>query len=81
MDDLWLSSRTSVLPLMSICSEDGFCGVFLLLGFVGMVLSAMVSNLHDPNPVLVVLFNWVLFALIAIAVAKFRKRRKGETTA
>ncbi|HEY6376095.1 MAG TPA: hypothetical protein VIX90_11295 [Edaphobacter sp.] len=68
----------SVLPLMDVCRP---CGVFLLMGFVGAVLSAMVSNLHDPNPVLVVLFNWILFALLAIAVAKVRKRRKGEPAA
>jgi len=69
----------SVLPLMSICS--GPCGVFLLMGFGGAILSAMVSNLHDPNPVLVVLFNWILFALVAIAIAKFRKHRKGAPIA
>jgi hypothetical protein len=75
----------SVLPLLSVCSEDSPCGMFLglflVLGFGGAVLSAMVSNLHDPNPVLVVLFNWIFFGLVAIAIAKFIKRRKGEKAA
>jgi hypothetical protein len=82
---IWIVSgclaALSVLPLMSVCDVEGPCGVFLLMGFGGAVLSAMVSNLHDPNPVLVVLFNWVLFALVAIAIAKFRKRRKGGSAA
>ena len=69
----------SVLPLTDVCNTDGPCGVFLVMGFGGMVLSAMVSNLHDPNRVLVVLFNWILFALVAIAITKFRKRSKGES--
>jgi hypothetical protein len=71
----------SALPWMGICNEDGPCGWFLgvlgLVGFGGAFLSAMVSNIHDPNPVLVVFFNWILFALVAIAIAKYRKRRKG----
>jgi len=75
----------SVLPWMGICNEDGPCGVFLgvfgLIGFGGAVLSAMLTNLHDPNPVLVVIFNWIFFALVAIAIAKFRKRLKGEPVA
>jgi hypothetical protein len=72
----------SILPLTNLCGDDGGpCGVFLLIGFGGVVLSAMVSNLHDPNLVLIVLFNWVLFALVAIAIAKFRKHRKGEPAA
>jgi hypothetical protein len=53
----------------------------MLMGFGGLLLSAMVSNLHDPNVVLAVLFNWIIFALVAIAVAKFRKHRRGEPTA
>jgi hypothetical protein len=70
----------SVLAWIGICSEGPcawFLGVFGVIGFVGALLSAMVSNLHNPNPVLIVLFNWILFALVAIAIAKFRKRRKG----
>jgi amino acid transporter len=71
----------SVSPLLSVCDQDGPCGVLMLMGFGGLLLSAMVSNLHDPNVVLAVLFNWIIFALVAIAVAKFRKHRRGEPTA
>jgi hypothetical protein len=69
----------SALPLMSVCSVDGPCvmflGIFQFVGFGGTLLSAMVSNLHVPNPVLVVLFNWILLALIAIVIAKLVKHR------
>jgi hypothetical protein len=72
----------SVLPFMSVCSEDGPCGIFLgvfgLLGFGGAILSAMLSNLHDPNPVLIVLFNWVFFGFMGILITSFIKRRKEE---
>lgn len=75
----------SVLPWVGICNEGGPCawflGVFGVIGFGGVVLSAMVTNLHNPNPVLIVLFNWIFFALVAIAIAKFRKRRKGAPIA
>jgi hypothetical protein len=75
----------SVLPWMGICNEGGPCsmflGVFGVIGLGGAVLSSMVSNLHNPNPILIVFFNWVSFALVAIAIAKFRKHRKGEPAA
>jgi hypothetical protein len=74
----------SVLPWMGIRNDQGpwgaFLGVFGVLGFVGVVLSAMLTNMHDPNPVIAI-FNWIIFAVVAIAVAKFKRRRKGEPAA
>jgi hypothetical protein len=80
---IWMISGcvalVSVLPVLGFCSEGGPCvmfvGIFQFVGFVGTKLSAILSSLDVPNPVLVVLFNWILFALVAIVIAKLVKHR------
>lgn len=66
----------SVLPVANVCSADGPCGVFLVLGLVGIFFSGIVSNLHDPNAVLGALLNWLIFAMAAFALLKWRAHRK-----
>jgi len=74
-----LLAGLSILPLTNVCSNEGPCGVFLMVGLIGLTLSAIVSNIHDPNLALAVFFNWILFASVAIAIAKFRRSRRGES--
>ena len=66
----------SVLPVMNVCSADGACGVFMVLGLVGIFFSGTVSNMHDPNAFIGALLNWLIFAMIAFALLKWRARRK-----
>jgi predicted membrane metal-binding protein len=70
----------SVLPVMNVCSDQGPCGVFLVLGLVGIFFSGIVSNVHNPNALLGALLNWVIFATVAIVLLKLWARWRGRGT-
>jgi hypothetical protein len=65
---------TYLLPIFEVCSYEGVCGVFVLFAFPGMILSALVSNIHDPNPWLVVLFNWILYVFVLMGIRKLIRK-------
>lgn len=61
----------SALPVFELCSDSRFCAVLVVIGIPGMLLSAAVSgNIHVFNPWLVLLFSWLLYALLLLALEK-----------
>ena len=60
----------SALPVTNVCSDDGPCGVFLMLGILGYAISAVATNVHDPNVSLGVALNWLIFALVGLGLLK-----------
>jgi hypothetical protein len=69
---------TYLLPNFEACSYDGLCGVFILFAFPGMILSALASNIHDPNPWLVVLFNWIIYFFVLMGLKKLIRKFRGN---
>jgi hypothetical protein len=54
----------SALPILEMCSDSSICGYFVFFAFPGILLSMAVSgNVHAFNPRLVVVFNWIFYAL------------------
>ncbi len=61
----------SALPVFEVCLDSGICGVFIVFAFPGMLLSAGASgNVHVFSPWLVVLLNWLFYAIVFVALRK-----------
>jgi hypothetical protein len=71
-------AATYLLPNFEVCSYDGVCGVFIVFAFPGMILSALVSNIHDPNPWLVLFFNWIFYFFVLMGVKKLIRKFRGN---
>jgi hypothetical protein len=57
----------SALPTLGVGTDS----ILIVFSFPGMLLSMGVSgNVHAFNPWLVVLFNWIFYALILMALLK-----------
>jgi hypothetical protein len=70
---------TYLLTEFDVCSAGGgFCDVIFLLALPGMLLSALVSNIHDPNPWLVVLFNWISYFFVLMGLNKLVRNFRGN---
>ncbi|MDW5266312.1 MULTISPECIES: hypothetical protein [Acidobacteriaceae] len=65
----------SALPVFDV--DIG--SIFVVLAFPGMLLSMAVSgNVHAFNRWLVVLFNWIIYAFIFIALRKVIRIFRGN---
>jgi hypothetical protein len=61
----------SVLPILEIVPDTPPFGYMIVLAVPGIVFSAAVSrNIHSFSSWLVVLFNWIFYAVIFIALRK-----------
>jgi hypothetical protein len=74
-----LIAAVSVLPLFEVCSDNGICGIFLVFAFPGMLLSMGASgNIHAFSRWLVVLFNWIFYALLFMGLRKLIRKFRGN---
>jgi hypothetical protein len=62
----------SALPIFEVCPDSNFiCAIFIVFAFPGMMMSMGVSgNVHAFSPWLVVLFNWIFYALVLMILQK-----------
>jgi len=62
----------SALPIFELCLDSiGICEALIVIAFPGMLLSMGASgNVHVFSPWLVMLFNWIFYALVLIVLRK-----------
>jgi hypothetical protein len=61
----------SALPVLEVCSDGGIRGHLVAFGFPGLLVSIAVSgNAHAFNAWIMAISNWVLYALVLLALQK-----------
>jgi hypothetical protein len=66
-----ISGVIAIISALPVFFDVDIGNIFLVFAFPGMLLSMAVSgNVHAFNRWLVVLFNWIIYALIFIVLRK-----------